>query len=242
MKIAIISDIHSNSEALISVLEMIESIGVDEIYCLGDIVGYGPDPNDCILQVRENSSVVIAGNHDFAAVELTDISYFNVYARDAINWTANELDENNQEFLSTLEIMHQVDDALFVHATPENPEEWDYILSNFDAESNFQVFSEQVCFIGHSHSPVIFKMGKNGDVRTLRESVLECDPQCRYIINIGSVGQPRDADPRASFGIFDTETRMYELKRTDYAIEITQSRIIEAGLPRFLADRLSRGQ
>jgi len=138
--------------------------------------------------------------------------------------------------------MHQVDNAFFVHATPDNPEEWDYILSNFDAESNFRVFSEQVCFIGHSHSPIIFEMKKNGDVQTLKKSALKLDSESRYIINIGSVGQPRDADPRAAFGIFDTEKRTYELKRADYAIEITQSRIIEAGLPRFLAERLVKGQ
>jgi diadenosine tetraphosphatase ApaH/serine/threonine PP2A family protein phosphatase len=137
---------------------------------------------------------------------------------------------------------HRIDNALFVHATPQNPVEWDYIFSHHDAERNFRFFSEQVCFIGHSHIPNYFVRSDDGSIESGNEKNLELTADKRYIINIGSVGQPRDLDPRASFGIFDSDARTFVLKRADYALEITQDKIRDAGLPSFLADRLVLGQ
>jgi diadenosine tetraphosphatase ApaH/serine/threonine PP2A family protein phosphatase len=242
MKIALISDIHSNSEALAAVMAEIASLHVDEIYCLGDLVGYGPEPNECVTQIQETASLVLAGNHDFAAVGLTPTDYFNRYARDAIDWTAHNMTPENNEFLAGLDITFQTENALFVHATPEDPGEWDYIFSQHDAERNFKAFSEQVCFIGHSHIPNIFIHSDSGSIESGTDTTIEFIASKRYIVNIGSVGQPRDLDPRASFGIFDSDARTFVLKRADYAVAITQDKIREAGLPRFLADRLSLGQ
>ena len=162
MKIALISDIHSNSEALAAVMEEIESLHVDTIYCLGDLVGYGPEPNECVGRIKDTASVIVAGNHDYAAVGLTPSDYFNKYARDAIEWTADTITREISDFLSGLDMIHRTDNALFVHATPQNPIEWDYIFSHNDAERNFRFFSEQVCFIGHSHIPNYFVRSGDG--------------------------------------------------------------------------------
>lgn len=242
MRIALISDIHGNSEALAAVFDDIASAGADEIFCLGDLVGYGPEPDQVVARVKDRARIILAGNHDFAAVGRTDIDGFNVYARQAIIWTMDRLTEDSMELLRGLEYVHHAENALFVHATPELPEEWHYITSYSDAENNFRAFDDHICFIGHSHTPIIFERDSRGEVSVIEETYVRFDAACRYIVNIGSVGQPRDLDPRSSYGIYDSEESSFELRRADYDIGITRSKIIDAGLPRFLADRLIRGQ
>ncbi|MBC7187510.1 MAG: metallophosphoesterase family protein [Calditrichaeota bacterium] len=242
MRMAIISDIHSNLEALTAVLQTIDDLQVDDVLCLGDIVGYGPDPNDCIDLVRNRASVIIAGNHDFASVGLTDTNYFNQMARVAAAWTGKVLSEDHREFLCGLQYLYRRESLLFVHATPEAPEQWYYLETFDDARRSFAAFGEQICFLGHSHVPVVLELGEDGQIGVNTEQKVVLAKGRRYLINVGSVGQPRDGNPDACFGVFDTEELTFELVRVGYAFESTQEKILAAGLPAYLADRLALGR
>jgi len=242
MKYAIISDIHGNLEALDTVLTEIDKQNVDSIVCLGDIVGYGPNPNECVDKVREVAEVSLAGNHDYAPLGKLDLSYFNPWARDAIRWTADELSESSIQFLLELPLKLEMNGFTIVHATPEQPAEWNYILTIGDAARNFSEFNGQVCFIGHSHVPMVVSLDQEGEYLVQKENPLKIEDEMRYIINVGSVGQPRDLNPRASFAIYDNEEKKYELFRVEYNINETQSKIRKSGLPEFLAERLELGQ
>lgn len=235
MTIGVVSDIHSNLEALNTVLTEIEKIGVDEIWCLGDVVGYGANPNECAEIIRERCGTCIAGNHDWASLGKTDITYFNPIAKAAIIWTRDELSEDNKNFLDQFELKAKKDDFLLVHSTPSAPEEWRYLFDRGEFEGEFGAFDEHVCLIGHSHIPVVIDQ----DLR-LHPTSLDFDPEDRYIVNIGSVGQPRDGDPRASFAIID-DNRI-EIKRIEYDIDQAKKKILKAGLPSFLAERLVVGR
>ncbi len=242
MKYAIISDIHGNLEALESVLEDIERQRVDAILCLGDIIGYGPNPNECVSIIKRMAQISLAGNHDYAPLGKIDITYFNQWARNAIHWTAGRLTPASVEFLLSLPLIKKLNNFTIVHATPEDPEEWDYITTVDDAIKNFPAFDGQVCFIGHSHVPLVVAMNDRQEFRIIRDNPFIFREDERYIINVGSVGQPRDLNPKAAYAIFDSEEKRYELKRIPYNFKKTQSKIIEAGLPEFLALRLERGQ
>ncbi len=242
MKYAIISDIHANLEALEAVRQEIERISPDAVLCLGDLIGYGGNPNECVRIAREMADHVVAGNHDFGVVGLTDISYFNRYARDAISWTAENLEQEETEYVKALPLVHaEGDDFRIVHATPRNPERWNYIFSHEQALEEFKAFTERACFIGHSHQPRIFELMDaetiivNSDRATLRDGR-------RYLINVGSVGQPRDGDPRASLCVYDRDRCEVSIRRVEYDIEAAKKRIIDAGLPQVLANRLSWGE
>ncbi len=236
MSIAIISDIHANQEALQVVLESIRDRQIEQIYCLGDIVGYGPNPNECVEMIRESCTKVLAGNHDFAAIGKNDIAYFNKHAKAAALWTRKKLKNAHKKYLATLKFTHQNDDMLMVHASPTNPEHWYYVLTPGDASVEMQAFNQPVCFVGHSHIPVIFTVKKE-----IKENVFKLDTEQKYIINVGSVGQPRDGNPDSCYCIYDPETLKVEYVRVAYDIEKTYSKIISAGLPVFLADRLLKG-
>ena len=233
MRLAIISDIHSNLEALETALALIASKSIDEIICLGDIVGYGANPNECLELVLKNTSSIILGNHDEAAVNLAVAEYFNPFARTAAVWTNKQLTPHNKKILSELPYRLEREGLLFVHASPYQPEWWYYIISPSNAEKNFQHFEQPICFIGHSHVPGIFCE----DDET--EEVVRGK---RFIVNVGSIGQPRDHNPQLSFGIFDTETWQYENIRADYDIEKASDKIYDAGLPEVLGDRLFEGK
>ena len=240
MQYALLSDIHSNLEALEAVLEDIAGQTVDELLCLGDLVGYGADPNECIQRIRDLTSHVVAGNHDSAVVGQTDVSNFNPHARRAVTWTADIIDPEHVKYLSQRPSVDRIADLLLVHATPSEPEAWNYLLSTQAARSEFQSFSESICFIGHSHQPIFFS--SNGAVHSRKTDRLSCDPELRYIINIGSVGQPRDGDPRSCYAIYDADRRIVQLRRVAYDIKSAQRKILKAGLPPVLAARLSRGE
>jgi diadenosine tetraphosphatase ApaH/serine/threonine PP2A family protein phosphatase len=241
VKYAIISDIHGNLTALDAVYDCIGEENCDRIFCLGDLVGYGPFPNECIQRVEKNADILLLGNHDAAAIGTTDTTYFNNYAKEAIEWTAGVLSEKNRSLLKKLELTAQIDEALFVHASPFQPGEWNYILTPSYAQLNFKYFDHQLCFIGHSHVPVSYSLSAKKNVRSYKDSKLEIDATNRYIINVGSVGQPRDGNPDAAFVIYDSETSSIQLKRVSYDIDATQQAMSEAQLPTFLIQRLKLG-
>ena len=242
MKYGIIADVHSNLEALNSVLTVLRDRNVDEYVCAGDIVGYGADPGPCIKMVQETCKVMIAGNHDHAADGLLDTEYFNPEAKEAVLWTAGQLNEGEKNFLKDLSLMDKKEEIFVVHATPVSPDEWNYINSTFDAFRNFKGFEEKICFVGHSHTPVVFTLNVNDNRCTYAfESKIPISEDCRYIINVGSVGQPGDGNPLASCAMYDTSAGEVEIIRVAYDVETAQKKIIDAGLPKGLASRLAVG-
>jgi predicted phosphodiesterase len=226
VRYALISDIHGNLEALEAVIKSIETEKPDRIICLGDIVGYGADPNYCVERIKSLVDIAIVGNHDHAAIGLTSTADFNAYAREAALWTAHILSPENKAYLQSLDYQYQENDLLFVHSTPYHPEMWDYLLSYWEAEWQFTHFEEKVCFIGHSHIPVEFVAERSS----------------RRIINIGSVGQPRDEDPRACYYLYNYEQNRGRWIRVEYPFEIAARKILDAGLPKMLAQRLAWGR
>lgn len=233
MIILILSDIHGNLEALDAVLKTKQALSPDRTICLGDIVGYGANPNDCIERIRAECDVVLLGNHDAAVFSPTISQYFNPFARASVMWTGQQIAPENLSYLQTLPLIHRQESLLFVHSSPKHPEEWDYIITDADAREALTAFSEQVCFIGHSHTPGIFT--EKGPRKTLHRGE-------RAIVNVGSVGQPRDGVKDAAFGVFDTERWEYRLIRVSYDVGGAATKIREAGLPSQLADRLYYGR
>jgi len=236
MSIAIISDIHGNLEALQTVFEYIDSKKIETVYCLGDIVGYGPNPNECVEMIQERCKVILMGNHDYAAIGLANIEYFNEYAKMSTYWTIDILTESNKQFLKKIPFSHQTDDLILVHSSPSNPTHWYYVLSVQDAQIEMQSFEEHICFIGHSHVPVIFN-----EQNFYRSTPKKLKPKSKYIINVGSVGQPRDGNSNCCFTVFDEKEQYVDFVRLSYDINKTYSKIIKAGLPVFLAERLLKG-
>jgi predicted phosphodiesterase len=242
VKVGIFSDVHGNAEALKEVLKTLQDEKVDLSLCVGDLVGYGPEPNHCVELVTEFTSKIVAGNHDYAAIGLADILYFNIHARQAILWTQNVLTEKSKKDLRSLPMTLTEGDITCVHASPDEPEKWNYILSYEDARVNFQKFSTPICIIGHSHIPVAFIKDETGKIEIQKADEISIEPDKSYIINVGSVGQPRDGDPRSSFGIMDTEEKRFRLMRTSYPVEKVQEKMKKHNLPSYLIDRLSKGQ
>jgi putative phosphoesterase len=238
VKIAIISDIHANLAALEEALKAIRELQPDKIVCLGDIVGYGPRPNECVDLIRQNCQVCLMGNHDHAVLGLTDTYHFNQYAREAINWTRRTLTIQNKAFLESLPFSHHENEILYVHSTPSHPEEWHYILSEYEAKQYMEKIKQRVCFVGHSHIPVVFSNEQG--ILTSDEIKLNTTSG-KYIINVGSVGQPRDGDPRLCFVFYDTDSSHIRFIRKEYPVQVTYNEILENSLPPFLAMRLLAG-
>lgn len=234
MNIAIVSDIHANLEALEQALALIRKKPVDHIICLGDLIGYGANPNECIALVREVTPYILLGNHDQAGIDLTAAESFNIYASASAQWTYQQVTEKNRRFISTLPYTLELENLLFVHASPYQPEAWHYIITDADARDNFDHFYQPICFVGHSHVPGIFSK----DSRT-REQIQRGE---KYIINVGSIGQPRDGDWRLSYGVLNTDEWSYENIRSEYDVQAAAAKVIKAGLPRFLAERLLVGR
>jgi diadenosine tetraphosphatase ApaH/serine/threonine PP2A family protein phosphatase len=241
MKVLILSDIHGNRTALEAVLE---SAGkVDAVWCLGDIIGYGPDPNDCVAIVRELPNLIcLRGNHDSAAIGLTERSKFNGSAQVVLEWTEDQLNPVHRQYLQSLSPRAVVDDVTLAHGSPRDPV-WEYIMDVYTATANFEYFETPFCFVGHSHLPVLYyqKPGKElanvtfvypGDSTVLPE---------RSIVNPGSVGQPRDHDSRAAYTIFDTDEKSWTQHRVVYEISEVKERMMRAGLPVEYIQRLDMG-
>lgn len=242
MRYAVISDIHSNLEAFEAVADAIADENVDRYLCLGDIVGYGADPKACIALLRSLApEAIVAGNHDWGAVDLTDTSSFNDVAIAAITWTKRTLSSEEADFLRSLELTYVTDNMTLVHGTLDDPAAFGYVLGTSDAYAAMKLQKTPLCFIGHSHVAEIFSSDGVMMEDTTRP-IIEIDPANKYIINVGSVGQPRDGDNRASYVIYDDKRRTVEMKRAQYDIEKAQAKIIKAGLPGWLAERLADGR
>ncbi len=242
MKIGLISDVHANLEALDACLADIKTEKVKRIFFLGDAVGYGPDPNKCVELIHKKADVKLLGNHDAAAIGLLNTSYFNQYAQLSMGYTCQVLSEKNLDRMKRFQMEASFDMMKMLHSSPKEPTSWGYILDVEDAEENFKYFEQQVCVIGHSHRPLIVKKYKGNRCEAVAHDFVHIDDDYRYIINIGSVGQPRDGDPRASYMIYDTETNIMSIRRVEYDCEKTQQKMINANLPRFLVDRIAVGK
>jgi predicted phosphodiesterase len=242
MRYIVFSDLHSNLEALNQFEKEISSIPHDRLVCLGDIVGYGADPNLCVDWVRKNVDFTLAGNHDLAIVNKTDIAYFNDYAVEACKWTQKILTAENKKFLESLPMDRQDDGIYWVHASPYQPARWHYIVSKKDAEKHFWSFDAPVCFVGHSHKPIILEQNPKGEINDYVADRWDIKPENRYIFNDGSLGQPRDGNPKPAYILFDSDNRTVEFKRFEYDFSQTQNKIIENGLPTYLAERLTQGK
>lgn len=243
MRVLLVSDIHSNYAALETVLAVAGSF--DQLWNLGDTIGYGPRPNECIAAMRAHANVMIGGNHDLACLGKVDLSDFNPDARAANVWNGQQLEATNRTLLEELPPMLEVDERFLVaHGSPREPV-WEYLLSVPQAEENFLLFEHQVCFIGHSHVPLLFRKHPDGaiDGPALADAglLLEFEPGYRYFVNPGSVGQPRDTDPRAHYAILDTDAGTVLFKRVEYDIAQTQRQMREAKLPPALIRRLEHG-
>lgn len=241
MRILVISDIHANLTALEAVLQ--DAGEVDSVWCLGDLVGYGPDPNECIDRVRELPGIVcLMGNHDAAVVGRIDIDSFSQEAQVIVSWTRDILTPANHEFLRTLPERLVFDSVTLAHGSPRQPI-WEYLLDGKTATQNFDFFSTPYCFVGHSHFPTIFHLA---DGKRYAKLLIPEDQVClelvpRAILNPGSVGQPRDRDPRAAYAIYDPEAQSWTYHRVEYQINEVQQRMQLAGLPRRHIIRLSAG-
>jgi diadenosine tetraphosphatase ApaH/serine/threonine PP2A family protein phosphatase len=240
MILAILSDIHANLEALESALRSAEEAGAGEILCLGDIVGYGANPNECVDRVRASCGLVLLGNHDAAAVGMTSIETFNVHAQRSALWTRGVLAPENAAFLKSLPLDRRCADYYAVHASPHEAAEWHYVVNQEAAEEAFLACADEICFFGHSHVPIVFRPGGLRGTR-LPAGKVRFPKGGRYLVNVGSVGQPRDGDPRLSFGVYDTGSRTLTIRRETYDVGTAAEKIVRAGLPEALASRLSLG-
>jgi diadenosine tetraphosphatase ApaH/serine/threonine PP2A family protein phosphatase len=243
MRYAIIADIHANLAAFTAVLDDIERKGgVGEMWCLGDVIGYGPDPHQCIERLCQHKHVCVAGNHDLAAIGKIDTSNFNPDAAAACHWTSQQLTPEDMQYLDSLPLVVQRDDFTLVHGSPRDPI-WEYLLSTSSAEQNFAYFQSQFCLVGHSHVPLVFEYGETGAclVSELTADTILKLAKNRLIINPGGVGQPRDGNPKASYAIYDSEARSVTLYRIPYDIRATQERMVKQRLPMRLVVRLSYG-
>ncbi|MBI1869672.1 MAG: metallophosphoesterase family protein [Chlamydiae bacterium] len=242
MLYAILSDIHSNLEALEAVLKDARDEGVSHFLCLGDIVGYAADPSICLKKVRDLAEVVVAGNHDYAVSGRLGLDWFNLRARRAIEWTKDQLDQEEKNYLGALPLVRSSGSFCLAHATLSDPENWKYLLNEEDAFREFKLLREKILFIGHSHVPVVF-WSEEGEIQGIKSPPdFKLEEEIQYIVNVGSVGQPRDLDSRASYCLFDSQTFSVYFRRVEYDFRVTQKKILKAGLPSFLAKRLEIGR
>jgi predicted phosphodiesterase len=242
MRYLVISDIHSNLLALDAVIA--DAGSFDRIWCLGDITGYGPNPNECIARLREFPLTTLAGNHDWAALGQLDLADFNQDARAACVWTRRQLSTSNKAFLRSLPVMIEEDGYTLVHASPSEPVE-EYVLDLLTAEYNFDKFNTPVCLLGHSHWPVAFMRPLNATRLCAQIRPAYFQPlhfsDGKWIINPGSVGQPRDGNPDASYALLDVEEGRWEYRRVAYDVDETQRRMKQHKLPERLIQRLQHG-
>lgn len=243
MRYAVISDIHGNLEALKAVLNDIELHGIDIVICLGDIVGYYPDPELCVELIKEHTTYSVAGNHDYAAINLINTDNFTYYAFEAMEWTKARLSEESKKYLASLPLTIKMDKMFFTHSSPANPSEYTYIFPNSE-HAILQAFSSMVYkinFIGHAHWPFIMSQ-ENLDIINCFENDVEIQDNRYYLINVGSVGQPRNLNTKSSYAIFDNDEMLISLKSVKYDYTITQKKVLDNNLPSFLAERLASGR
>jgi predicted phosphodiesterase len=242
LRIAVISDIHANWHALDAVLRDLDDEKPDEVWCLGDLVGYGPQPNRCTTETSARSQLCLVGNHDLGAIGTIDLGDFSADAATAARWTAEVLEDEPRRFLESLEPKGEREGLQLFHASPRDPV-WEYVLSEPAARAALELTTSDIVLVGHSHIPIALRLedgliagglAKGGSDLELTEG--------RWLLNPGSVGQPRDGDPRAAYLLLDLERRHAHFRRVPYDIEATQAEIRENGLPEELGLRLAGGE
>jgi predicted phosphodiesterase len=237
MRFGIFSDIHSNLEALEAVLEDMQGQSVTHTVCLGDVVGYNANPRECLEIVRALGCPLVKGNHDEEASEIRDVEHFNDLALASIRHSRQQLTKEQKEYLRALPFMRPVNNFTVVHSTLDQPQRWGYVFSSLEADASFIYQKTQVCFFGHTHVPHVFI--RDTKVHEFFYKKIEIQPDKKYFVNVGSVGQPRDGDWRAAYVIFDNEANTIELRRLPYDLAKAQAKIMKVGLPARLAERLA---
>ena len=240
MRYAVLSDIHSNLEALEAVLTDAGAQSCDQYVCLGDVVGYNANPSECVKRIQDLGCPVVKGNHDEQATFPASSERFNELAERAIEWTRERLNEQDMKWLGSLPLQQRVHDFTIVHATLDTPGQWGYVFNNLDAVASFTYQRTPVCFFGHTHVPMVFV--RDEGVRRETSEHIRIELGKKYFINPGSVGQPRDGNWRAGYCIYDIENNLVELLRIKYDLSTAQKKITKAGLPRLLAERLAMGR
>jgi predicted phosphodiesterase len=247
MRYLILSDIHSNVEAFEACVQRAKQAGYDSVLCCGDIVGYGPSPIEAVDGIRALNAITIRGNHDRVAAGLDEATQFNPHARHAVYWTRAALPESYREYLANLPVgpLDITAEAQLVHGAVTHED--DYIFTEADANENFQLTNKPLTFFGHSHFPVVFTNGRGMSVQAMSYEfdefiAVKCEAGRKLLVNPGSVGQPRDGDPRASFAIWDSDRSRIEFYRVEYDVQRTQEKMRTAELPTYLIDRLAHGR
>jgi len=242
LRYGIFSDIHSNLEALDAVIGAYRKEKIDKYLCAGDVVGYAANPKECIEKIRTLAMITVAGNHDWASVNLFSTDYFNPLAKEAVYWTTCNLDEQGRYFLEVLPLVYKNEDLTLVHGTLDGPGDFDYMTDGYIASKTFELLETDICFVGHTHVPGVFIKSKNSHIEYREGSNIDIKEENKYIINVGSVGQPRDGNPQAAYCIYDTEKKNVQIQRISYDIQATRKKIIAEGLPGFLGERLLVGR
>lgn len=242
MRYGIFGDVHSNIEAFEAVIGAYKKEKIDKYICVGDVVGYGVNPEECIDKIISLGAFVCAGNHDWAAVNLLSLDYFNPDAAAAIAWTRKNLNTRHKGFLESLKLVYKNDDLTVVHATLDHPAEFNYLTEAYMAEETFLSMETKICFVGHTHIPGIFRKGADERIYYHQDRQIFLSKENKYIVNVGSIGQPRDNNLHSCYCIFDTTEAEIEIKRMPYDAKKTRNKIIGQGLPVFLGERLLEGK
>lgn len=242
MRTAVFSDIHGNLEALEAVLADIRAAQADELFCLGDVIGYGADPEECLHRVQAVCRMILRGNHEAALLEERWLEEMNFAAARAIRWTAARLSARDMAAIGTWPLVRVGADARWVHGSPHEPGEFHYLEGIFGLRDAFWAFPEKICFCGHTHVPLAAAECAPGIVRVLKEREITLEPGKRYVINVGSVGQPRDGNPRARWVLAEDKPARICFREVEYDIAAAQAKILKAGLPEILATRLRQGR
>lgn len=240
MKYGILGDIHANLEALDAVLEEMDKQGVKKYVSVGDVVGYGANPSECLKRLRDIGAVIVAGNHDQAICGLLSVEFFNSYARASCFWTQKNLSQEELNYLKSLRLIEYVDNFTVVHSGLYYPENFEYIQTSYDAHLSFDCQTTKLAFIGHSHIPVVFYKKKT--VIFNQSAEIRLNDAEKILVNVGAIGQPRDENPDAVCGIYDADEGVVRLKRIRYDVDKAATKIKKAGLPEILAERLKYGR
>jgi len=242
MRYGIFADIHSNLEALEAVINAYKKEAIDRYLCAGDIVGYATNPRECIEKVCSLMGIAIAGNHDWVAVNLFPDDYFNPVARQAITWTRLNLNDESRSFLESLKLTYSNKDLVMAHGTLQKPQDFNYMSDGYMAEETFRLLEIDICFVAHTHVTGLCIRDSDRFLSYTQEGCVDIKVGNKYIVNVGSVGQHRDGNPDAAYCIYDSDKKKIQIKRVSYNAEITRKKIIGAGLPKSLGDRLLTGR
>ncbi|MDP2940943.1 MAG: metallophosphoesterase family protein [Candidatus Omnitrophota bacterium] len=242
MRYAILGDIHSNLEALTAVMRSLAGERIDRYFSVGDLVGYAANPKECIRIFRGAGGISVAGNHDWASVNLFGLENFKQEAQEALNWTMRNLTEEEKDFLTGLKLVFKNDDFTLAHGSLNNPRDFNYLSDGYAAEETFRLMESGICFVGHTHIAGIFIKSGGERIVFRSDELNDIMPGNKYIVNVGSVGQPRDSNIKAAYCIFDSAAKQIQIKRVDYDVDTARGKIIDNGLPKFFGERLLLGR